>query len=134
IQLEDALSFDDTVSPVCLPSINTSIQEDSIAIATGKRWKLLSGDNIIERQLCAGSYGHGTAPGDSGGPLVMNSKSGRWFQIGLTSFGLNNDKYLIEQDISPGVYTNIKYYCDWIEVNTRGDSKCQNAELIDASS
>lgn len=34
-QLEEPLTFDDNVSPVCLPSISTTIPEDSQVIITG---------------------------------------------------------------------------------------------------
>ncbi|GMT06840.1 hypothetical protein PENTCL1PPCAC_29014, partial [Pristionchus entomophagus] len=41
--------------------------------------------------ICAGSIGHATGEGDSGGPLLMKASDGRWFQIGITSFGDDDD-------------------------------------------
>ncbi|GMT24057.1 hypothetical protein PFISCL1PPCAC_15354, partial [Pristionchus fissidentatus] len=74
--------------------------------------------------------------GDSGGPLVVKSEGGRWYQIGVTSFGINEDEYIMQQDIAPGVFTNVEMYCDWIEEKTRGEAKCrsESAELVDAFS
>ncbi|GMT15237.1 hypothetical protein PFISCL1PPCAC_6534, partial [Pristionchus fissidentatus] len=67
--------------------------------------------------------------GDSGGPLLMKSDEGRWFQVGITSFG-NNGNLLTQQDISPaeftGVYTNVKEYCDWIKETTDGEASCED--------
>lgn len=73
-------------------------------------------DGIVESQLCAGNRGgrKDTCEGDSGGPLqVVNPGNNCIFHvIGLTSFGkscgLAN---------SPGVYTRISSYLDWIEAN-----------------
>ncbi|GMT17583.1 hypothetical protein PFISCL1PPCAC_8880, partial [Pristionchus fissidentatus] len=81
-------------------------------------------DNIATTHVCAGSFGHGTAPGDSGGPLLMPSDDGKWFQIGVTSYG--NHSLLRQQDISPGVYTNVKEFCDWIKDTTNGEATCED--------
>ncbi|XP_017781181.1 PREDICTED: venom protease-like [Nicrophorus vespilloides] len=71
-------------------------------------------DGIDEKtQICAGDPGKDTCPGDSGGPLQTKYQ----FQLyrnyyihGVTSFGkaclLTN---------SPGVYTRVANYIDWIE-------------------
>ncbi|KJH45968.1 hypothetical protein DICVIV_07969 [Dictyocaulus viviparus] len=50
---------------------------------------------LAPTQLCCGSFGQGTAQGDSGGPLMVKSANGRWYQIGITSYGIN---------IGPGYY------------------------------
>ena len=59
-------------------------------------------------QVCAGIAGNNkdTCQGDSGGPLVARASDGRWYLVGLTSFGFgcgNN-----------GVYTRTSGYQNWI--------------------
>lgn len=62
-------------------------------------------------QLCAGNVEKGgvdTCQGDSGGPLLCVS-GGAWKIVGVTSWGFGcGDKY------SPGVYTNVAKYRQWI--------------------
>ncbi|KAF8382111.1 hypothetical protein PRIPAC_71253 [Pristionchus pacificus] len=130
LELEEPISFDRFVQPVCLPSKDTTIPRDSIVIRTLERGRFSNyTENIANTQLCGGAFGHGTAPGDSGGPVVMKTKEGAWFQVGITSWGFA----IHEQDTSPGVYTNVHKYCDWIEEKTGGEAKCQDAVLIDAT-
>lgn len=38
-------------------------------------------------QICAGEPGKDTCQGDSGGPLVERGSDGRWYLIGITSYG-----------------------------------------------
>ncbi|CAG9797094.1 unnamed protein product [Chironomus riparius] len=73
-----------------------------------------TGYSIDNTQLCAGELqgGKDTCQGDSGGPLqiVSNSNKCVYIIVGITSFGrscgLKN---------SPGVYTKVSAYLDWIE-------------------
>ncbi|GMR44468.1 hypothetical protein PMAYCL1PPCAC_14663, partial [Pristionchus mayeri] len=85
---------------------------------TGEKWR-------ENRVICAGAYGHDTGSGDSGGPLMMKSSDGRWFQIGVTSFGNPST----EADLFPGLYTDVREYCDWINDTTKGEVKCQEKEV-----
>uniref|UniRef100_A0A914UI94 Peptidase S1 domain-containing protein n=1 Tax=Plectus sambesii TaxID=2011161 RepID=A0A914UI94_9BILA len=73
---------------------------------------------ITKAQVCAGSYLHGTAPGDSGGPLQAVGTDGRWYQIGITSFGANDEKAMLDQGTYPGVYTRVSAYLTWINDTT----------------
>lgn len=75
--------------------------------------KLPSG--IVESQMCAGNRGGGhqdTCQGDSGGPLQVVTPGNicSFHIVGVTSFGkscgIRN---------SPGVYTRVASYLDWIE-------------------
>ncbi|GMR61926.1 hypothetical protein PMAYCL1PPCAC_32121, partial [Pristionchus mayeri] len=75
--------------------------------------------------ICAGSMGHDTGSGDSGGPLVMKSSDGRWFQIGVTSFGDES----VEGDRIPALYTDVRKYCDWISEKTKGEVECQGERV-----
>ncbi|XP_030569218.1 trypsin-like [Drosophila novamexicana] len=66
---------------------------------------------ITAAQLCAGymSGGIDSCQGDSGGPLQCHNTL-----VGIVSYG----RYCAAQD-SPGVYTNVLYYVDWIKKTNR---------------
>ena len=55
--------------------------------------------------------GQDSCRGDSGGPLVSRETSDNpWTQIGIVSYGSKQCG-----DGSPGVYTRVDGYLDWIE-------------------
>uniref|UniRef100_G3T346 Peptidase S1 domain-containing protein n=1 Tax=Loxodonta africana TaxID=9785 RepID=G3T346_LOXAF len=69
---------------------------------------------LLPGMLCAG-YPEGrrdTCQGDSGGPLVCE-EGGRWFQVGVTSFGLGCGRRN-----RPGVFTAVAPYEAWIREQT----------------
>ncbi|GMT13962.1 hypothetical protein PFISCL1PPCAC_5259, partial [Pristionchus fissidentatus] len=160
LKLEEPLSFDETVSPICLPHKDQSIPSDGQAVIVGYGTSNIredSGNATLEdgklrdtivplikyntcktrietalkytgvdatMHICAGSMGHGAALGDSGGPMLMKAEDGRWFQIGITSFG-GVSKWQTLQDESPGIYTNVRQHCDWIKQTTSGEASCE---------
>uniref|UniRef100_A0A8C5MWH1 Transmembrane serine protease 15 n=1 Tax=Leptobrachium leishanense TaxID=445787 RepID=A0A8C5MWH1_9ANUR len=66
--------------------------------------------NITQNMICGG-YDEGgidTCQGDSGGPL-MCLEDQRWFQVGVTSFGIG-----CAQPNRPGVYVRLTQFKDWI--------------------
>uniref|UniRef100_A0A7E4VWA8 Peptidase S1 domain-containing protein n=1 Tax=Panagrellus redivivus TaxID=6233 RepID=A0A7E4VWA8_PANRE len=80
----------------------------------------------IRRKLCAGEYGRGTAIGDSGGPLMKNGDDGKWYQVGICSYGRRN--HSIDRKTYPGINTRISFYCPWIEEVTAGEATCHPYE------
>jgi secreted trypsin-like serine protease len=51
--------------------------------------------------------------GDSGGPLMLQLQSGRWTTIGLVSWGIRCGK-----PNTPGIYTRVNSYLQWIVENS----------------
>lgn len=58
--------------------------------------------------ICAGAEGRDACDGDGGGPLVCE-KDGRWYQIGVVSFGIGCGRRN-----TPGVYTRVAAFESWI--------------------
>ncbi|KAI1728730.1 trypsin domain-containing protein [Ditylenchus destructor] len=73
--------------------------------------------------LCGGGTFRGTEIGDSGGPLMLNVK-GRWFQVGLTSFGEMGKTEPNGYYYDVGAYTRIAENCPWIAEMTAHNVKC----------
>ncbi|VDM58359.1 unnamed protein product [Angiostrongylus costaricensis] len=73
------------------------------------QWWILSGGTVTisNKQICAGSKLHGTAPGDSGGPLLVHDAAGRLVQVGITSFGAGGGEGLLDQGNYPGLFFQI---------------------------
>ncbi|GMT07731.1 hypothetical protein PENTCL1PPCAC_29905, partial [Pristionchus entomophagus] len=143
---ESPLKFDDIISPICLPSADQQIDDDLKVVATGfgfggpnstrdnyrlretsmpvheEKWR-----NALQLRgvICAGSSDHKVQHGDSGGPLAMKATDGRWFQIGITSFGLNGHW------VAPKTFTDVRKYCGWIKETTRGDVSCQEEVAVE---
>ncbi|XP_071098341.1 chymotrypsin-like protease CTRL-1 [Haliotis cracherodii] len=121
------------IRPVCLPSKNETF-DGMYCTATG--WGAMHTDGygtrrlfkvdlplvkndicsyLMDRtipasELCAGNKrgGQDTCQGDSGGPMVCK-RNGLWEVAGIVSWGYNcADAY------TPGVYTNVPYFRDWI--------------------
>uniref|UniRef100_A0A8C4TE47 Peptidase S1 domain-containing protein n=1 Tax=Erpetoichthys calabaricus TaxID=27687 RepID=A0A8C4TE47_ERPCA len=129
-----AISFTDTVRPVCLPSYEQTFSPNSNCWISG--WGYTSEgvshvlrdgqvqlidssvcndieiypNEITPRMLCAG-YLDGrvdSCQGDSGGPLVCQSKD-TWWLVGIVSWGDGCGR-----QNRPGVYTNVSDLLDWV--------------------
>lgn len=133
------LGFNETMSPVCLPSSSSSFPVGKVCSVTG--WGKTSQDDfrvsnklrvahvpifdhakckeqygskgyvVTDHMICAG-YSEGkvdSCKGDSGGPFVCKG-NGRYFLVGATSWGVG-----CAQAGKPGVYTDIKDYLPWIQ-------------------
>ncbi len=51
----------------------------------------------------------GSFQGDSGGPLLCQELDGRWTLVGATSRG-----YSCAKPMTPGIYTQVAKFLDWI--------------------
>lgn len=72
---------------------------------------------IDNRVLCAGFQqgGKDACQGDSGGPLMYGRADGknlRFYQVGVVSYG-----FRCAEANSPGVYTRVTEFIEWIEKN-----------------
>ncbi len=72
---------------------------------------------VDSTNVCAGgrTYG-GVCKGDSGGPLQCKSSDGKWYQVGITSWGVP-----CAQPGFPDVYTKVSAYYDWIVQNIQNN-------------
>uniref|UniRef100_A0A914P6D8 Peptidase S1 domain-containing protein n=1 Tax=Panagrolaimus davidi TaxID=227884 RepID=A0A914P6D8_9BILA len=68
----------------------------------------------IPTLICTGIPDLKADRGDSGGPLMLE-RNGKFYQIGITSFGENTTSW----------YERVDLYCNWISNMTKGEAKCQ---------
>uniref|UniRef100_A0A8C4P8V3 Peptidase S1 domain-containing protein n=1 Tax=Dromaius novaehollandiae TaxID=8790 RepID=A0A8C4P8V3_DRONO len=76
---------------------------------------------LADGMLCAGleEGGKDACQGDSGGPLVCtHGNTMKWFVIGIVSWGEG-----CGEKQSPGIYTAVYSYLDWIQMETARDGK-----------
>lgn len=139
IRLSGPVTFNDGIRPVCLPfkfasndfsgesgtvtgwgqltfngEVSNVLQEVELPILTTaecQQYDIVAG-SITENMLCTYSLGLDACKGDSGGPLHWG-KDGRQYLIGLVSFGQG----CADKD-SPGVYTKVTNYLQWIQKKT----------------
>ncbi|NP_001153674.1 male reproductive organ serine protease 1 precursor [Bombyx mori] len=112
-----AMKGSETLMSVDVSIVNRSFCNQSMKYLI-KRKILARG--IIETQLCAGDFEHGgkdTCQGDSGGPLQVMEDGVDCIHtfplhtvVGVTSFGRDCGRKL-----SPGIYTKVSEYVEWIE-------------------
>lgn len=131
--------YNETMSPVCLPTENTNFRPGTNCSVTGwgkthqhgsvsnklrvayvpiidhatckEQYYQRTGDIVTDRMICAG-YQAGqvdSCKGDSGGPFVCKEK-GQYILVGATSWGVG-----CAQAGQPGVYTDIKDFLSWIQ-------------------
>lgn len=103
-------------SATILQQVQIKIKDNGLCRAAAKRSRTFIsekqfGDNII----CAGVLAGGidSCKGDSGGPLMMpiqQNKTTRVYQLGIVSWANGCGR-----ENSPGIYTRIGHYVDWIK-------------------
>ncbi|XP_052817631.1 ovochymase-1-like isoform X2 [Mya arenaria] len=133
VRLQEPLTFNSHVQAVCLPVRPPTDGESGVVAGWGevlgtccpevlKQVELPVvpratctqsdhlGPQVTANMFCAGyeAGGEDACQGDSGGPFMVRD-GGRWRLQGITSFGS-----LCAAPKSPGVYTNVFSYIDWI--------------------
>merc|ERR1712168_1151657 len=68
--------------------------------------------SIADSMICAGEQGKDSCQGDSGGPLICYNADGSGYLGGIVSWGRGCGSLW-----SPGVYTEVSYFVDWIANN-----------------
>lgn len=92
-------------------SISNVLNAVQVPIVSYEECRLAYGSRVNKDHVCAGERqgGKDSCQGDSGGPLVRQI-NGRTELVGIVSFG-----YGCAQAGSPGVYTKVSSYIDWIQ-------------------
>ncbi|KAJ8893930.1 hypothetical protein PR048_006531 [Dryococelus australis] len=136
LKLKSPLVFSSSVQAGSLPSANPVVKAGTILSVAGWGSTKILGDMVhILREVsvsamsledCAADYGNNvnnntkicagyeegkkdSCQGDSGGALVLGST-----QVGIVSWGIG-----CALENTPGVYTNVGYFRDWIKTETR---------------
>ncbi|XP_042868381.1 chymotrypsinogen A-like [Penaeus japonicus] len=107
VEVFSSTSAKDRLQEVTLDLISTSTCAD-----------LYSQYTITENMICTLTPNKDACQGDSGGPLITQQQDGTWVQLGVVSFGDGCAK-----ENSPGVYTKVANYYDWITEQT-GSNQC----------
>jgi len=73
-------------------------------------------DDVTDDMICAGdlSGAKDACQGDSGGPLFCKFESGQYSQVGIVSYGIS-----CSSPNTPGVFTRVDKFKNWIEMNTK---------------
>merc|ERR1712110_925769 len=151
-KLSEKVTFNDTISPICLAEANELFESEENCVVTGWGLDEAGGDTtlpsellqakiptmsnaecadvwgsyITENMLCAGNAERGACNGDSGGPLVCKiSGSDHWQLAGVVSWGpggCNTRKI-------PTVFARVTEALDWIEKVTDIDTKDSEGQV-----
>ncbi|XP_049961969.1 trypsin-1-like [Schistocerca serialis cubense] len=135
LKLTQPLTFSSTIQPVSLPAPGQQTAAGTIATVVG--WGSVDYTTVVvsdlhkvdvpvwsdedcqatydyyvysvrENNICAGEEGKGKCGLDSGDPLLVNGQL-----VGIASW----DGYECATADSPGVYTEVSYFVDWINQN-----------------
>merc|ERR1712198_68157 len=133
-RLSEPLTLTDAVQPVPLPvagqaskgsctvtgwgtlsaggSTPDVLMKVDVPIVSDATCKLEYPFSIADSMMCAGETGKDSCQGDSGGPLVCKNDDGSIYLGGVVSWGRGCAGLF-----SPGVYTEVSYFVDWIANN-----------------
>jgi len=132
--LAEPLVFDDAVAAVPLPkpmqessgectvtgwgtlssggSTPDVLMKVNVPVVADSTCKLEYPFSIADSMICAGERGKDSCQGDSGGPLVCYNADGSGYLGGIVSWGRGCAGLF-----SPGVYTEVSYFTEWIANN-----------------
>jgi secreted trypsin-like serine protease len=142
LELEDAFTLNNYVNVICLPKLTDNFEGKRCAVSgygyTSSDYEVVSKKllkakvpiislqtcqaslcdktyTVYNTNLCAGypQGGKDACEGDSGGPLQCKNKK-RYVLAGIVSYG-----YMCGEANSPGVYTKVSDYLDWIQYHTK---------------
>uniref|UniRef100_F6R3C5 Transmembrane protease serine n=1 Tax=Ornithorhynchus anatinus TaxID=9258 RepID=F6R3C5_ORNAN len=141
VQISPGVTFTEEVRRICLPEASENFPPNSTVYITGFGALYYGGESqndlreakvkIISDEVCRQPYVYGNeitfgmfcagflegtfdaCRGDSGGPLVVKDSKDTWYLIGIISWGDN-----CGQVNKPGVYTQVTYYRNWINLKT----------------
>ncbi|XP_019898261.3 ovochymase-1 isoform X2 [Esox lucius] len=140
IKLSVPAQFDTTITPVCLPDKDVTLDDSWSCVTTGwgfsKASPKLSGatlrqarlglvnrtackeswgeDLITDNLLCADSSGSVSCMGDSGAPLLCQKRKGVFYLFGLVTWGSPHCDVR-----TPAVFSQITAYHSWINGLTK---------------
>ena len=105
------------------------LNEVEVPLNTDQQCLANLGTNYTKEMICAGvpEGGKDACQGDSGGPLMVNNNNS-WQQIGIISWGFG-----CAAPDSPGVYTRLAVYADWINSISKQMSITAYTEFLRAS-
>ncbi|XP_022222986.2 trypsin-1 [Drosophila obscura] len=107
--------------------ISDTLQEVEVPILTQQECRNSNyGDKITDNMICAGLVDQGgkdSCQGDSGGPMHVLGEGQAYQLAGVVSWGEGCAK-----PNSPGVYTRVSNFNEWIESNTRDACACSHTE------
>ncbi|KAK7057018.1 CLIP domain-containing serine protease, partial [Halocaridina rubra] len=134
--LESPVQYNDFIRPICLPPpgesfagrpgtvigwgalayqgpVSPVLQKVSVPVWTNQDCDDAYDQSIKSSMVCAGNPrgGQDSCQDDSGGPL-MTINGGKWNIIGIVSFGTR-----CAEPGTPGVYTRVSSFLDWIRNN-----------------
>lgn len=143
IRLDEYVTFDSFLRPICLPPNNISVSElqSCTVIGWGKQqhddeadyqkvihqvevpivdfntcqeWYSAQEVTISDTMLCAGfAEGQKDACQGDSGGPLVCKANGHWFVAGVVSWGIK-----CAQPNLPGIYTNVPLYVEWIKKTT----------------
>lgn len=97
---------------VCRDKLTKAIRNQ---IQSDASWQSVLDFSFDAGSICAGKQERDSCQGDSGGPLVQFDRYGCPYQTGIVSWGVGCGRA-----DSPGVYTRVSSYADWIKQETGG--------------
>nr|ASL24503.1 serine protease cSP [Pacifastacus leniusculus] len=104
----DSRTLSDVPMEARVPVVNTRTCNTNYQAAQGDK------PVVDQRHLCAGSASKDSCSGDSGGPLNYKGSSGKYYIVGIVSFGVG-----CARPEFPGVYTRVSSFIDWIVRNAQ---------------